>query len=166
VNPGLGTKACLEWTRGFLRILKDPNAVKSSDVHKLNRDLYDAIVQVEECPAELAVLHGEICRDASFCLSKKVRLMPRAYDTLLHQITLLYLFLIVIFLPGLTGLISVLVAAYVLYGMYNLTQDLDSILGGEFTLINIDVSELEHIVEEFEHCLSRTDSQQVVTRPR
>jgi len=38
----------------------------------------------------------------------------------------------------------------VLYGMYNLTQDLDSILGGEFRLITIDLSELELFVQRVE----------------
>jgi len=40
-------------------------------------------------------------------------------------------------------MLSVLLATYMLYGMYNLTQDFDTIIGGEYDLINIDTSELE-----------------------
>lgn len=94
------------------------------------------------------MLCGEITKDASFCLSKKTRITPKAYDTLLHQATMLYLLLIAIFIPGITGMISVIVATYILYGMYQLTQDLDSILGGEHNLINVDMSELIYLVNE------------------
>jgi len=93
------------------------------------------------------MLHGEISRDAAFCLSKKVRITPKAYDNLLQQSTVLYLTLIAVFIPGITGMISTVVATYILYGMYNITQDLDSIFGGEFSLMNIDMTELEYLVE-------------------
>ena len=56
---------------------------------------------------------------------------------------MLYLALVAVFIPGATGMLSVLLATYMLYGMYNLTQDFDTIIGGEYDLINIDTSELE-----------------------
>ena len=60
---------------------------------------------------------------------------------------MLYLALAVVFIPGMAGMLSTLVATYTLYGMYYLTQDFDSIFGGEFDLININVSELEEYLE-------------------
>ena len=147
LQPQLGTKACHAWAKKFLNLLEDPKA-NSYEINQVNTELYQVIAQAEEAPAELAVLHGDICRDAAYCLSKKTRLMPHAYDTLLHQATMLYLFLIAVFIPGATGLISVVAAAYILYGMYNLTQDFDSVLGGEFNLINIDISEFQTLVKE------------------
>lgn len=131
---------CQHYAKEFVANLKNqPNSFTQAST-----ELYKALTAKESMPAELAVLHGTLSQETAFCLSKKNRLTPKAYDILLHQSTLLYLVLIVIFIPGVTGLISVIVATYILYGMYNVTQDLDSILGGEFNLININISELEH----------------------
>ena len=141
-KKGLGAQVCRRWSKTFVETLRDPKA-NNRLMELVNVELYHAIVQVEATPSELAILHGDISRDAAFCLSKKARLTPKAYDTLLHQATVLYLVLIAVFIPAATGLISVLVATYILYGMYNVTQDLDSIIGGEFNLINIDITELE-----------------------
>jgi hypothetical protein len=55
--------------------------------------------------------------------------------------------LISFFIPGFAGMISVVIASYILYGMYNLTQDLDSIMGGDFNLMNVDVHEFKKFVE-------------------
>jgi predicted membrane chloride channel (bestrophin family) len=143
-EPGLGDKTVKTWAKRFLQLLKNPES-DNRQIHKANDELYEAIAQVEKVPSELAILHGDVARDAAFSLSKKVRLIPKAYDTLLHQSTMLYLLLIAVFIPGVTGMLSVLVGVYILYGMYNVTQDFDSIIGGEFDLININVSELEYL---------------------
>lgn len=140
-TPGGGAEACREWAQTFLRHLEDPGSSNLA-IHRANDRLYGVIKQAEDGPAELAVTHGDICRDAAFCLSKRARLTPKAYDTLLHQSTMLYLLLTAVFMPGLTGMVSVLLATYILYGMYQLTQDFDSILRGDFNLISIDISEL------------------------
>ncbi len=145
VEPGLGD-VCTQWARRFLEILEDPHA-NNFTIANANASLYAAMAKAEGAPSELSILHGEIMRDASFCLSKKMRLTPKPYDTLLHQATMLYLGLIAVFIPGMTGLLSVVVATYILYGMYNLTQDFDSIVGGEFNLININISELQYFAQ-------------------
>lgn len=146
IKSHFGSKITKQWAKTFLATLEDAKADNFS-IHKANAFLYIAVAKVEKQPADLAMLYGEIAKDAAFCLSKKVRVTPKAYDTLLHQSTMLYLALITVFIPGITGIISVIVATYILYGMYRLTQDLDSIVGGEFNLINIDISELRYIVE-------------------
>ncbi|MEO1526332.1 MAG: ion transporter [Planctomycetota bacterium] len=141
VETGL-SKACRDWAKEFLQLLTDP----VSDNHLIagpNAKLYLAMARAEKQPAEMAVMHGDIARDAAFCLSKKVRVTPKAYDALLHQATILYLALLAIFITGWPGMVSVVVATYTLYGMYTLTRDFDSVLGGEHNLINIDISELE-----------------------
>ncbi|OGN29856.1 MAG: hypothetical protein A3A33_01035 [Candidatus Yanofskybacteria bacterium RIFCSPLOWO2_01_FULL_49_25] len=142
-----GRKACQTWARDFLLLLKDPGA-NNHDIYRANMSLYQAIRSDENVPGDLHMTWLSITNDATFCLSKKARLTPRAYDLLLQQATVLYLVLIALFIPGLTGMISVFIAAYILYGMYYLTQDLDSIVGGEYQLINIDISELEQIASE------------------
>jgi hypothetical protein len=144
---GPGEKTCKRWAQEFIRILEDENA-ENHEIHIAHSDLYNALSQLEDTPAEMAGLHVDICRDAAFCLTKKTRLTPKPYDTLLHQSTMLYLFLLSVFIPGITGLFSVLIATYILYGMYNLTQDFDSIFGGEFQLINIDISGLKRFAND------------------
>lgn len=145
---GKGKSMTKEWVRNFLLLLENPKADNFA-INTFNAKLFVNIQRVEKKPGESIVgLYTDICRDAAFCLSKKVRLTPKAYDTLLHQATMLYLALVAVFIPGLTGMISIVTATYILYGMYNLTQDLDSILGGEFTLINLDMSELKYLVRK------------------
>ncbi len=140
---------CKKWAQQFLDLLENSKA----DNYLINianaqflKELTKKITGFKNSES-LVGLYEEACKDAAFCLSKKTRLTPKAYDTLLHQATMLYLALIAAFIPGVTGLISVFVGTYILYGMYNLTQDLDSIIGGEFNLINIDISELKYLVK-------------------
>ncbi|MBI4653299.1 ion transporter [Candidatus Kuenenbacteria bacterium] len=147
IEPELGTRSCQKWAKLFLDILEDPKA-DNFEIFKANNELFESISKIEGVSVDLANLQGDICRDADFCLSKKNRLIPKAYDTLLQQSTMLYLALTAIFIPGITGMISVIVATYVLYGMFNLTQDFDSIIGGEFNLININISELKRFADK------------------
>ncbi|MEN9557775.1 MAG: hypothetical protein RL141_144 [Candidatus Parcubacteria bacterium] len=145
--PGVGDTACRAWAKQFLALLENPKA-DNARIVVANHDLYAVVKTVEETPSDLSVACGDICRDAALCLSKKVRLTPKPYDVLLQQSTILYLGLITLFMPGFTGLMSVFIATYILYGMYNLTQDIDSIIGGDFTLISIDISELKHFAAQ------------------
>lgn len=145
-KPKLGTIVIKNWTKTFLTLLHHPN----SDNYALdiaNKKLYQAVLKAEPVPGYVTSFYLNVCQDAVFCLSKKVRLTPKAYDILLHQATMVYFLLITFFIPGFTGLISVVVATYMLFGMYYLTQDLDTIAGGEYNLININTSELEHLVK-------------------
>ena len=144
-EPNLGSKICLKWAKCFLHLIRDKDA-DNVEIFEVNDELYDAISKIEPVPSELAILHVGITQDAAYCLSKKIRLTPKAYDTLLHQASIFYFLLIVFLLPGLVGLFSVAIVTYVLYGMYNLTKDLDSILGGDYDLIDIDTTELKRLV--------------------
>lgn len=142
LTKGLGTSISREWGKAFLPLLKSKEA-NTYGLGKVNAALQSAALSVEKQPADLFVLSTNLIQEAQFCLSKKSRLIPKPYDTLLHQSTMLYLALVAVFIPGATGMLSVLLATYMLYGMYNLTQDFDTIIGGEYDLINIDTSELE-----------------------
>ena len=148
-QAGLGTKACYKWAEKFFSLVKRPETF-NADINKNNLELYQDIKKIENTPSEIAILYTDLCRDADFCLSKKNRLTPRAYDSLLQQSTILYLVMIIVFIPGLTGLVSVMIATYILYGMYNLTQDLDSIVGGDFNLIDINMQEFQSLIKNKE----------------
>ena len=147
-EKGLGTSACMEWGRSFHSLLT--HSQKQDDTRRMgeaNAKLHEDVSRVEKNVNWITIFITDIIADARFCLSKKVRLVPKPYDTLLHQSTMLYLALVVVFIPGIAGMLSALVATYTLYGMYYLTQDFDSIFGGEFDLININVSELEEYLK-------------------
>ncbi len=146
IKPGKGLESTHEWSKEFYKLVNKKNA-NNYEINKANKKLYEIVKEIEKVPSEMAVLYGNICSDAYFCLSKKERVTPAPYDNLLNQSTLLYLFLITIFIQGFTGMVSVIIAAYILYGMYHLTRDLDSIAGGDFNLININISEFEYFVK-------------------
>lgn len=141
----LGKNTVSLWTKSFLNILTDPKA-DNALIHQVDKKLYGVISKIEKEPADLTMLFGDISKDAAYCLSKKIRLTPKAYDVLLHQATILYLVLMALFIPGIVGLVSVLIATYLLYGMYELTEDFDSILGGPHNLINVEMTEIKSLI--------------------
>lgn len=143
-KPGFGKKIISEWVSAFLFLLENPKS-QNHLLHPADEKLYSEVAKIERQPAELAILCGEIATDAAMCLSKKVRITPKAYDVLLHQATIVYLLLMVMFIPGIVGVGSVVIATYLLYGMYELTEDLDSILGGSHNLININMVEIRSL---------------------
>jgi hypothetical protein len=149
LKPGEGTRGTYEWGQEFLRALKDSRGTASS-MATANQRLYRTIGSIEKQPSEMSVAYMQLVETATFCLNRKKRLTPKPYDSMLQQATVLYLFMLAIFISGWSGMLSVALGTYVLYGMYNLTQDLDSILGGEFRLITIELSELELFVQRVE----------------
>lgn len=139
-----GVAACRRWAKDFIQLFSDFDA-DNLEIAASNAELYTIVRHVEENPAELAVLYSKICEDAAFCLSKKKRLTPVPYDTLLFQATGLYLLAMTIFLPGTVGMVSVAMASYLLFGMYMLTRDFDTIVPSNdaHDLISVEIPELE-----------------------
>ncbi len=134
-----------QWAKTFLHLLERTADANHAQLSVHTHAIFTEIKKIEPQPSELTILFNSFNNDVHFCLSKAQHLTPKAYDTLLHQSTVSYLLLISIFLPGITGLISVLIATYILYGMYRVTQDLDSIVGGDYKLINIHLTELRQL---------------------
>ena len=67
----LGSKTITNWAKDFLRLLSDPKA-DNYKLHESNGKLYSMVGKIERQPSELAMLCGEITKDAAFCLSKKL----------------------------------------------------------------------------------------------
>jgi hypothetical protein len=147
VRFGYGTRRCAQWTREYLKVLEKPDADNAS-LTKENQRLFSDIIAVKNVHEYAIEVFQNIQEDANFTLGKKVRVTPKAYDNLLHQATLLYLALLVAFIPGLSGMLSIVVTTYILYGMYYLTQDLDSIFSGDYTLTRVDLTELRDFAEK------------------
>ena len=135
---------CKKWLWVFLKNLKE-NKKEWENMMIENTNLYKVIEKYEEKPADLAVIHWELCRDSSFCFWKNLKPTPKAYDDLLQQSTIFYIFLISIFIPWLTWIISVLASTYILYWMYYLTIDFDTLFWGDYNLINLKTNEIDEL---------------------
>jgi hypothetical protein len=137
-----------QWAHCFIQALLNPTVEHRIQLQQVNQCIWQTIRTLEAQPSELTILYKDFLCDSQFCLNKAERLTPAAYDSLLHQATIVYLLLITLFVPGYTGLISTFIATYILYGMYRVTQDLDTIVGSEYKLINIDLTELRLIADQ------------------
>ena len=135
-----------DWLEKLVDAFADKKAT-SKEFFPSNAELLMRVRDQEQKPSEMCILAKDITNDAHLVLCKKNDTVPAAYNLLLQQATLLYLALIVIFLPGVVGIISVLVGTYILYGMYHVTLDFDTISGGEHNLINVHTTELSQLAK-------------------
>jgi len=106
LKPGEGTRGTYEWGQEFLRALKDSRGTASS-MATANQRLYRTIGSTEKQPSEMSVAYMQLVETATFCLNRKKRLTPKPYDSMLQQATVLYLFMLAIFLPGWSGMLSI-----------------------------------------------------------
>jgi hypothetical protein len=102
IKSGAGTRATHEWARAFLHALKDPRGDTASMIVS-NQQFYKALGQFEDQPADIAVTYAHLVDTATTCLAGKRLLTPRPYDSMLQQATVLYLFMLTLFLPGWGG---------------------------------------------------------------
>ncbi len=147
VKRGEGTRAIAKWLSQFILLYhKNDNIIKEFDA--INEELYTSILGLGNGPLipqnRFASLVKDVFVDGSFILIKKGDKIPAAYDDLVHQTTVLYLICLIIFIPGLLGVISALFAGFMLYGLYHITKELDSAgVYDESSLINLRPVELE-----------------------
>lgn len=140
-------KAIEDWLTTFHAILLRKK--KKAEFYAVDAKLYESIQGlIESSPkfADLIRIYSKVNEDASFMLNRMDALTPVAYDKLLHRSTLIYSMLMVIFLPGVTGIVAVLVSSYVLYGMYQVTDEMDNAMNHlEDDLINADIEDLKRL---------------------
>ena len=138
------SKVLEEWVNSFHDILlrKKPK----HEFYKINDKLYKEIHKlIVESPgyAELIRVYSRLNEEASFMLNRMDALTPPAYDQILHRSTVIYSILLIIFLPGIGGIVATLISTYVLYGMYQVTDDMDHAMTHlEDQLINADINDL------------------------
>ncbi|MBI4201965.1 MAG: ion transporter [Chloroflexi bacterium] len=156
-EPGQGTRLTRTWAQAFLEALQQGHT-QSSTLAVASQELYNTIAAQQPHPAYLGSAYLDLMKTSRYTMFKRNYLTPRPYDSLLQQSTVLYIFMLALFVPGWVGLVSVAVATYVLYGMYHLTQDLDSLMGGEFRLITVSFTDLQAIA-------AGTDVQSAVRGP-
>lgn len=64
-------------------------------------------------------------RDSAFLIHRATATIPKAYDHFLRTVVVLYMFVIIISVSGLTGVIASLLSVFVLGGLYYLVDDMD-----------------------------------------
>lgn len=138
------TKVLVEWIKTFHDILMRKQ--KKTEFYKINDSLYKEIhklIKAHHGYSELIRVYSRLNEEASFMLNRMDALTPHAYDQILHRSTIIYSILLIIFLPGISGIIATIIATYVLYGMYQVTDDMDHAMTHlEDDLITADIHDL------------------------
>ena len=118
-------------------------------IWEVNKNLGDSIGKIKsEVDRNFALQSFEsLQKEIFFLLSRMEIETDPVYDKFLRNITLLYSFLICVFLPGFLGLVSVVLATYVLGGMYMVIENMDRAIGfgDRKSLINADFSDFEKL---------------------
>lgn len=152
----VGIKIIHKWLKNFMEIFYGPNEEGVRKLGKLNKEIYDEVAKIGN--TKLVPFHRlsqyikEIFELSIYILSKKASYTPEAYDKLLQQITVLYLLLLAMFIPGLTGFIALILASYLLYGLYYITRDLDLVVGnGNKELIKLEMKKIENYLKSLDN---------------
>jgi len=144
-RSGAASKVAKNWVVIFYDILLRKK--KKDEFYKINTALYKEVHKVvSSAPnyAQMLQIYAKINEDASFLLNRMDALTPVTYDNLLQKATLIYSMLLIVFLPGVSGIVATAISTYVLYGMYQVTEDLDNAMTHlEDDLIIADIKDLE-----------------------
>ena len=127
------------WSENFYDAITNPTKEKVSVMRVANNTLYQSLVVSQNGP-NLA----NFTRDVAFILHRATAISPKSYENLLRDITVIFTTVIIFVIPGLTGLVSVLVLSYVFFGMFYLVDDMDRPLDySEGSLITANIEPLE-----------------------
>jgi len=141
-----GSKLLSTWLDKFIKILE--GEAQHIELQPIHNEIGQTIDKTELQVSKL-ILYQEyrlLSQEKNFVLNRAVIETPDAYDSFLKRVTILYSIFLIIFLPGYIGLISVLIAAFVLGGMYMLIQDMDKAIDyGHKNLVNADISRLREL---------------------
>ncbi len=155
-------KLIFNWLSGYISVYhenKDSGSLKH--VRKLNAKLYattSKIGNTDHIPFHrLAAMMSSMFELAIVIQSKRINRTPITYNLLLQQVVLVYLLLLAVFIPGFVWMISVVFGGYLLYGMYQLTNDFDDVRAPSHqkwtdldagNLITLDALKIENYLEE------------------
>ena len=132
-----------DWAIGFNETIQNPSKSKVSSMRLKNNHLYKILVSKHDGP-NLA----NFVRDIAYILHRATASSPIAYENVLRDITAVFTIVILFVIPGLTGLVSVLVLSYVFFGMFFLVDDIDRPLDfSNESLINANLEPLEEFID-------------------
>lgn len=158
-KKGTGDKLVKEWLTGFLETYNGKLSGSVTQMRRYNRNLYQTASKHGNSKLlpfhRIATSMQGIFELAISIQSQRTNQTPLAYNVLLQQTTIMYLLLLVLFIPGMKGMISVVFAGYLLYGMYQITNDFDDVIGdddedGSTNLIRMDAMRIRNYLKELE----------------
>ena len=135
-------RPCLKkWVICFEENLKNPSLESISKMREENNSLYSKIGAIGINPNFVG-----FSRDAAFVLNKSISEVNPFYEKFLFLITVVFTLVVLITIPGLTGLVAAFVISFIFFGLYHLVEDMDNPLDyGEDSIINVDLSPLEDL---------------------
>ncbi len=141
-------KIAWEWLESLIQLLERSETASKQRFYRVNRQLYDLSVPLEKSPVfvQLGRDYTYLNTSVSFILERMNAHIPRPFSNLLQRTTLIYIALMAVFVPGLPGLISVIVATYMLYGLYHVALDLDVAIADDHrSLMSVNIDDLRNL---------------------
>ena len=145
INSDKHTEQLTNWIYEFQNAIKNPTNEKIFQMERKTDELYKIF-----CPP------GEILddnlfnfsRDVEFILSTATSEVPLAYEKYLKEVTMVFTFVTILAVPGLTGVIATMVLSYIFFGMYFLIEDMDQPLNyKEGSLIMVNLNPIDDLIE-------------------
>lgn len=129
------------WIICFEENLKNPSKESISKMREENNSLYAKIGVIGINPNFVG-----FSRDAAFVLNKSISEVNPFYEKFLFLITVVFTLVVLITIPGITGLVAAFVISFIFFGLYHLVEDMDNPLDyGENSIINVNLSPLEDL---------------------
>ena len=130
-----------KWVICFEENLKNPSLESISTMREENNSLYSKIGTIGINPNFVG-----FSRDAAFVLNKSISEVNPFYEKFLFLITVVFTLVVLITIPGLTGLVAAFIISFIFFGLYHLVEDMDNPLDyGEDSIINVDLGPLEDL---------------------
>ena len=133
----------IDWSKTLLETIKNPHKEKINSMRKKNNALYQILALNHDGPNLT-----NFARDIAYILHRATASSPFAYENLLRDIVGVFTLVILLVIPGLTGLVSILVLSYVFFGMFLLVDDMDRPLDfSDGSLITANLEPLEEFID-------------------
>lgn len=159
---GEGTKTGYYWLENFLKLYEGRAHGSVRQVVQNNQEFYKrmkGLGNTELIPHHrMCAMLEQMFSEAVFILSWKSNYTPQAFDRLLLQVIVMYLIMVVIFVAGFAGVISTIIAGYLLYGMYYVTKEMDlQAYEGKESIIRLEPMRLSNYLGMLKTDLLRLD---------
>lgn len=137
-----------EWVKCFEDSLRNPSKESISKMREENNTLYSIVGTKGINPNFVG-----FSRDTAFVLNKSISEVNPFYEKFLFLITVIFTLVVLITIPGITGLVAAFIISFIFFGLYHLVEDMDNPLDyGEGSIINVDLSPLQDLKEDLKLC--------------
>lgn len=145
INTDKHTEKLTNWIYDFQNVIKNPTDEKVLQMEHKTDELFKAF-----CPpgAPLDSNLLNFSRDVEFILSTATTEVSPAYEKFLKEVTIVFTVVVLVAVPGITGLVASLVLSYIFFGMFYLIEDMDHPLDyKEGSLITVNLKPIDDLVE-------------------